>query len=425
MGDKSFAAGQMEKACSEYAKAVDHGDEIAALKLGWLLYEQKSTLQDAGNLFTFTALMAEKGYPDAQWFLGYFFDKGIGTQSDPKEAVRWYRQAALRSIPAAQYELALLYAEGRGVEQSSQDAMQWLCKASTLGFAPATPKMVELQNSITYTTPAIALIPEMVRVEGGVFMMGRNSAEKAEAPAHEVEVSTFHIGKFEVTNAQYCAFLNDWGSKISSLDHWIHLYGQTGRETSRIYLDGNRFKVELCYDNHPVLFVTWEGALAYTLWLGEKTGEAWRLPTEAEWEFAARAKNDSLLFSGSDQLEEVGWVWSNSNYLAHEVGTGMPNKLGIFDMTGNVWEWCMDYYRRNYYQRLERNNPIGPKMGVFKVLRGGAWDSFAGVSHVWARHYLLDPARLGSVGFRVAKQETPFDERTLRRYNWWSKVVSR
>ena len=85
----------------------------------------------------------------------------------------------------------------------------------------------------------------------------------------------------------------------------------------------------------------------------------------------------------------------------------------------------MDYYRRNYYQRLERNNPIGPKMGVFKVLRGGAWDSFAGVSHVWARHYLLDPARLGSVGFRVAKQETPFDERTLRRYNWWSKVVSR
>ncbi len=422
MGDRSFAAGQIDQACTEYAKAVDHGDEIAALKMGWVLYDQKRSFPDAGNLFTMTLLMAEKGYPDAQMFLGYFYDKGIGTASNPSEAVRWYRQAALRSVAAAQYELAMLYAGGRGVEQNSQDAMQWICKASTLGFVPAMKKLAEMQNSVSWIATGQELIPETVRVEGGLFMMGRNSAEKSEAPAHEVEVSTFHMGIYEVTNAQFCAFLNDWGSKISSLDHWIDLNGQTGRETCRIYHDGTQFKVESCYANHPALFVAWEGALAYALWLGEKTGEAWRLPTEAEWEFAARAGRDSLLFSGSDNIEEVGWVWSNSNYMAHEVGSSMPNKLGIYDMTGNAWEWCMDYYRRNYYQRLERNNPTGPRMGVFKVLRGGGWDSFVGISHVWARHFLIDPLRLGTVGFRVVKQETPFDEKTLRRYEWWSKV---
>ena len=160
-------------------------------------------------------------------------------------------------------------------------------------------------------------------------------------------------------------------------------------------------------DDCPVESVSWHDAQSFIERLSTKTGMKFRLPTEAEWEYAARGGNKSKVFqySGSDNLDEVGWFAENSGDRTHAVGEKKPNELGIYDMSGNVWEWCLDWYDEEYYQDCKKKgvveNPTGPETGSRRVLRGGGWSSDAQNCRP-ADRFGVDPGLRGSgLGFRL------------------------
>ena len=181
------------------------------------------------------------------------------------------------------------------------------------------------------------VLPEMVFVEGGTFQMGSNSGYSSEKPAHNVTVKGFWMGKYEVTQAEYNRVMG----------------------TNPSY-----FKCDGC----PVENVSWEDAAEYARRVGG------RLPTEAEWEYAARGGNKSrgYQYSGSNNLDEVGWYENNSGGETHPVGQKKPNELGLYDMTGNVGEWCSDRYDAEYYKKSPQVDPQGPSSGTKRVVRGGS-----------------------------------------------------
>lgn len=219
----------------------------------------------------------------------------------------------------------------------------------------------------------------MVIVDGGTFMMGAmegdNDAYDDEKPAHQVTLSSFRIGETEVTQALWQAVM---GTNPSP------------------YTDDL---------NCPVENVSWIDAHTFIAKLNQLTGKSFRLPTEAEWEFAARGgiHSQGYLYSGSNDINEVGWYWYNCNVngtnRTHPVGTLAPNELGLYDMTGNVWEICQDRYASDYYSNSPRLNPLGPSTGNNISDRGGSWyndarkcrvtyrdhDSFSGSSHAGFR----------------------------------------
>lgn len=192
---------------------------------------------------------------------------------------------------------------------------------------------------------------EMVRVEGGTFRMGATSEQKDEVwdkekPVHSVTLSSYYIGKTEVTQALWQAVM---GSNPS-------------------YFKGSDL---------PVESVSWDDCQEFIQKLNSLTGHNFRLLTEAEWEFACRGGNNSCgyKYSGSNKLGSVAWYNGNSGSKTHPVGTKAPNELGIFDMSGNVWEWCSDWYAN--YTSYSQTDPTGPQSGSNRVGRGGGWQYLA------------------------------------------------
>lgn len=195
----------------------------------------------------------------------------------------------------------------------------------------------------TYTDPTTGM--EFVYVPGGCFQMGDTFGDggKEEKPEHEVCVDAFLIGKYEVTQGQYRAVT---GNNPSSFNKG---------------------------DNYPVEKVSWNDAQSFISLLNGKGGGKYRLPTEAEWEYGARSRGRSEKYSGGNDLNAVAWYDNNSATSTHPVGQKQPNGFGIFDMSGNVYEWCGDWYNSIYYRESPRNNPGGPSSGSNRVFRGGSW----------------------------------------------------
>ena len=201
-------------------------------------------------------------------------------------------------------------------------------------------------NSGRFTVNGVSF--EMVRVEGGTFRMGATSEQGSDAhsdekPVHSVTLSSYYIGKTEVTQALWQAVM---GSNPS------------------FYKGADR----------PVEYVSWNDCQEFIQKLNSLTGRNFRLPTEAEWEFACRGGNNSrgYKYSGSNVIDNVAWYWDNSGGKTHPVGTKAPNELGIYDMSGNVWEWCADWYAN--YTSNSQTNPKGPQSGSRRVGRGGSWN---------------------------------------------------
>ena len=189
---------------------------------------------------------------------------------------------------------------------------------------------------------------EMVRVDGGKFKMGatpeqKKLAEKDESRAHNVTLDDYYIGKYEVTQSLWNAVMDNNQSAFKG-------------------------------SNRPVERVSWNDCQEFIRRLNELTGNNFRLPTEAEWEYAARGgkKSHGYKYSGSDNIDDVAWYAGNSGNETHDVGQKNPNELGIYDMSGNVWEWCSDWYF-NKYSRRSQKNPAGPEKGNKKVFRGSCW----------------------------------------------------
>lgn len=212
---------------------------------------------------------------------------------------------------------------------------------------------------------------EMVLVKGGSFNMGNSRGETGEKPVHQVTVGDFWIGKYEVTNAQFCSFLNEKGNRSGGGTRWLDM----NADLCGIRMIGNRFSPKTGAESQPVGEVSWYGAVAYLQWLSSKTGHQYRLPTEAEWEYAAHGGQEATrtTYAGSNNPDVVAWYNSNRSDRSRLVGQKAPNELGIYDMTGNVWEWCSDWYLATYYQSSPNSNPPGPASGSKKAIRGGCW----------------------------------------------------
>ena len=236
---------------------------------------------------------------------------------------------------------------------------------------------------------------KMVFVESGEFLMGSSDnddeAIENEKPQHKVWVDSFWIGKYPVRFDEFDVYC---------------------MKTSN-YQRGLIFKKYYPYDNGwgrkgmPVINVSWYDAVDFTEWLSEKIDLKFRLPTEAEWEYACRGGKLSrgYKYSGSNNVDEVGWYEGNSGSKSHPVGLKKSNELGIYDMCGNVKEWCSDRYGKKYYLESPYRNPKGPLSGSFRVLRGGSWNSSARFLRFLrcTRRYSCDPTgRYNDSGFRLA-----------------------
>ncbi|GEM_PF-2104848 len=235
---------------------------------------------------------------------------------------------------------------------------------------------------------------EMVFVQGGKFSMGSFEGEINEKPVHEVSVKSFWMDKYEVTNAEFVVFLNEKGKNSENGNSWLDLQN----ENCKIKLRNQVYEVEIGFEKHPVL-VSWFGAKAYSEWAGK------RLPTEAEWEFAARGGmlSQNYKYSGSDFYNEVAWFRGNSGGDIQRVGTKKPNELGIFDLSGNVWEWCEDFYDENFYSQSERENPQNTKKNMFRILRGGGATTFYYQLRCAYRNFNLPETTQNTIGFRCVR----------------------
>ena len=239
---------------------------------------------------------------------------------------------------------------------------------------------------------------QMVEVRGGTFTMGATAEQGSdvdsdEKPTHQVTLSSYSIGKTEVTQALWQAVMGKSVSQIASENGW------------------NTYGVGL---NYPMYDVSWEDCQAFITKLNALTGKNFRLPTEAEWEFAARGGNNSrgYKYSGSNTLSNVAW-YTDSNTLSnvawyidysssttHPVATKASNELGIYDMSGNVWEWCSDW--KGSYSSSSQYNPTGPNSGSLRVFRGGCWFSRARLCRVSDRNYDYPASRDHFLGLRLA-----------------------
>jgi formylglycine-generating enzyme required for sulfatase activity len=219
---------------------------------------------------------------------------------------------------------------------------------------------------------------EMVFVQGGTFRMGCTIEQLDECwdyekPAHNVNLSGFYIGKYPVTQRLWKQVMN--GDDPSS------------------------FKG----DDLPVETVSWDDVQVFITNLNNLTQRQYRLPTEAEWEYAARGGRESrgYKYAGSDDIDEVAWYDENSGWTTQPVGTKAPNELGIYDMSGNVWEWVNDWWGE-YPEADSRTDPRGPSSGSGRVVRGGSWDSGARICRVSYRSTDAPDSRSYNIGFRLA-----------------------
>lgn len=233
------------------------------------------------------------------------------------------------------------------------------------------------------------LLTEMVIISGGSFYRGSHDGNRDEMPRHQITLSSFAIDIHPVTNEQFVRFLEVMGGeKDNNHNDIIRL------RDSRIKRSAGKLNIESGYAKHPVVGVTWYGAVGYAKWVGK------RLPTEAEWEIAARGKQENNLYPTGDEIEKTQANFFSSDTTA--VMSYAPNSCGLYDIVGNVYEWCHDWYGYNYYEisAQEPENPQGPLQGVYRVLRGGCWKSLKEDLRCSRRHRNNPGTVNGTYGFR-------------------------
>ncbi len=313
--------------------------------------------------------------------------KHYETMQDYAKAKNWYTTAANLGYAEAEYSLGRLYDTGTGVKQDKAAALAWYRKAAEQGH-PAALQAINLKDETKPLNPIkpgasskdCAICPEMVDIPAGSFMMGSDQTDKFadsdEKPRHKVNVAAFKLGKYEVTQGQWKAVM-----------------------------DSNPSHFKQCGDNCPVENVSLNEVQTFIEKFNKITDNHYRLPTETEWEYACRAGQNTQ-YCGSDDVGEVAWFDSNSDRKTHPVGGKQPNAFGLYDMSGNVWEWVKDCYQGSY-----DDTPVDGSVWVDGedcangrgVIRGGSWFDFPALLRSATRFRSHRVSRLNYLGFRLAQ----------------------
>ncbi|MCP5102005.1 MAG: formylglycine-generating enzyme family protein [bacterium] len=226
------------------------------------------------------------------------------------------------------------------------------------------------------------IIDKMVEIPGGSFLMGSNEGEDDERPIHNVMIDSFLLCKFTVTQEEWC--------EVMDTTPWKGL------------------KFVCCADRCPAVNISWYDAREFIEILNKFSQRKFRMPTEAEWEYACRADTSTAFAHGVLKFNLIKYAWFHDNafkkgeMFAHEVGTRKPNKWGLYDMQGNVYEWCSDWFRRNYYNKSPIHSPPGPIYGQYKVVRGGDWARTDYFLRIASRRHYSPHHKDPHVGFRLA-----------------------
>jgi len=257
----------------------------------------------------------------------------------------------------------------------SATAGQW---ANAQHKEESLPESVS-SSKMTAPTDFIKKFDEnMVVIEGGTYKMGGEELRDTK-PVHDVTVKTFSMSKYEITVKEYRAYCNATGRPMPEAPPW---------------------KTDGKWDeDHPMVNITWFEARDFAQWVGG------RLPTEAEWEYAAKGGKltRGYKYAGSNNFDEIAWHKKNSGEKTHPVGQKKPNELGLYDMSGNVWEWCQDWYDRKYYEVSPKDDPKGPETGLGKTRRGGSWYFNPERSLIIVRDHYSPTVKLFGMGIRVVK----------------------
>ena len=324
----------------------------------------------------------------------------------PKEARRAEREGtvilkATVDVNGIPRDIVPLTNLGFGLEEAAIEVL----KKTTFHPAMKGGKPVSLEVEIPFKFKLNPSYTSMVLIPAGGFQMGSNDGDKDEKPVHTVYVDAFYMDKYEVTNAQYKGF-------VDANPQWRK------DRIPRAYHDGNYLKhwngnnYPVGKGDHPVTHVSWYAAMAYAQWSGK------RLPTEAEWEKAARGGLFGQKYPWGNLIDSRKANYNMSIGDTTPVGEYAPNTYGLYDMAGNVWEWCLDEYRRDFYARSPLRNPVsgGNILNIIsnfinvkssRVLRGGSWYYSAPVVRCPNRYVLMLNSTENDLGFRCVKPVAP------------------
>jgi formylglycine-generating enzyme required for sulfatase activity len=281
---------------------------------------------------------------------------------------------------------------------------------SAIVDAPQSDRARPSMSAVSSDMMTLPVVPDLARVPAGDFLMGSSDAAEDERPVHRVYVSEFFVGRFPVSNEEYARFVRDTERPAPAV-HTLPMIaggsrGAAFQELAAPYVWTNG-RPPAGRGSHPVVLVRFEDALAYCEWLSGQLGRPVRLPTEAEWEKAARGGVDGRKFPWGDDVDA-----SRANYLTDPLakhqrgtrptGTYPPNPYGLCDMAGNVWEWVSDWYAPEYYAASEPRDPKGPDSGAMRIVRGGSWvNADVRSMRCACRHPVPPDTYAYSIGFRI------------------------
>jgi formylglycine-generating enzyme required for sulfatase activity len=273
----------------------------------------------------------------------------------------------------------------KGTQAPSAGSVAWVVAVSLLSGCSMLRSSTERRLDEARAAEELRLAtirsssPVWVSIPDGTFQMGSTSFDSDERPVHSVALDAFEMSATEVTVAQYRLCVDAGECNVpDSCDHGEPNFTMSDREY------------------HPINCVSWSDASTFAAWAGG------RLPTEAEWEYAARG-GQSFTFAGSNTATDVGWISSNSGSRTHEVSGLSANGYGLYDMTGNVWEWVSDWYASDYYSSSPSSNPEGPASASGRVARGGSLYFNASSARIAFRDGGPPSSRNDSLGFRLAR----------------------
>ena len=397
---------------------------------------------DKSRAFSILKELARDGSLESQKRLGEIFSKGEFGDVDHKESFQWFLMAAKQGDAESEMAVGASYATGdRGVGEDLSEAARWLKRARSSGLSEAGQLLADVEKRLRPEELTNSIGMKFRLISAGEFMMGSRKSAKTiaelfdskesnfsdEHPRHRVSITRdFYLGKHEVTVGQFRQFVSDTGYKTEA-----EKSDQGGRgfnQETEEFEDGKQYSWRdpgfPQTDRHPVANVTWNDAVAFCEWLSKKEGEKYRLPTEAEWEYSCRGGTSTLYHHGDDPegLADVGNVhdgtatdrfgWKggikskDGHVFLSEVGTFKNNAFGLYDMHGNVWEWCSDWYADDYYESSPRRDPQGPDNGSSRVLRGGSWVNSSQSCRSALRFRFSPDFRSPNLGFRVLRSSS-------------------